>query len=363
VGLVTAGWAALPWNPISAICLSTSICARWTMVGHHVGHGGYNKQVGADDKFHRSNFAKGPARRFMDWCDWMQPEAWDVEHNFMHHYMLGEGRDPDLLERNTHHIREGKFPLWLKYIDVAIIACMWKWYYYAPNTLKEQYAYEAELEAKRSRGSGAAAAPVEPVLFDTGLQPGGFGEVTRPATFRYVWREALKMNYKPLAKMFQVLGPYFSAHFVLTPAVFYALFGPEVAATALANLVAAEILTNIHSFAIVVPNHAGEDIYRFETPVKVKSDEFYLRAVIGSANFKTGSDANDFMHGWLNYQIEHHMFPDLSMLSYQRMAPEIKAICEKHGVPYVQENVFKRVWRTTQIGVGTRSMLVWEKGH
>ena len=34
-------------------------------------------------------------------------------------------------------------------------------------------------------------------------------------------------------------------------------------------------------------------------------------------NFNTGSDANDFMHGWLNYQIEHHMFPDLSMLSYQ----------------------------------------------
>ncbi len=95
----------------------------------------------------------------------------------------------------------------------------------------------------------------------------------------------------------------------------------------------------------------------------MKSDEFYLRAVIGSANFDTGSDANDFVHGWLNYQIEHHMFPDLSMLSYQRMAPEIKAICEKHGVPYVQENVLKRVWRTIQIGVGTRSMLVWEKGH
>ena len=30
------------------------------------------------------------------------------------------------------------------------------------------------------------------------------------------------------------------------------------------------------------------------------------------------------------------MFADMSMLSYQRMAPEIKAICEKHGVPYIQ---------------------------
>lgn len=88
----------------------------------------------------------------------------------------------------------------------------------------------------------------------------------------------------------------------------------------------AEILTNLHSFSIIVPNHAGRDIYKFHTPVLARSDEFYLRAVIGSTNFHTGSDfgepgsfmANcvDFAHGWLNYQIEHHMFPDLSMLQY-----------------------------------------------
>jgi hypothetical protein len=193
VGLMTAGFAALPWNPISAICLSTSICARWTMVGHHVSHGGYNAQVDTEHRFHRSNFAKGPVRRFIDWCDWMQPEAWDVEHNFMHHYRLGEGRDPDLLERNAHHIRTGKFPLWLKFVDVSIIACMWKWYYYAPNTLKEQQAHEAELSNAKN-----------PVVFDTGHQPGGYGDVTRPATFRYVWRQAQESNFEPLKAMSKV---------------------------------------------------------------------------------------------------------------------------------------------------------------
>ena len=85
IGLLTAGFAQLPWNPISALCLSTAICARWTMVGHHVSHGGYSKEVGIEHRFHRANFARGPWRRFVDWCDWMQPEAWDVEHNFMHH--------------------------------------------------------------------------------------------------------------------------------------------------------------------------------------------------------------------------------------------------------------------------------------
>lgn len=48
-------------------------------------------------------------------CDWMLPEAWDVEHNFKHHYELGEASDPDLLERNAHSIRVSKkLPLFAK---------------------------------------------------------------------------------------------------------------------------------------------------------------------------------------------------------------------------------------------------------
>jgi len=49
------------------------------------------------------------------------------------------------------------------------------------------------------------------------------------------------------------------------------------------------------------------------TSAKPRSDDFYLRAVIGSANYKTGGDLNDFFHGWLNYQIEHHMARPLTI--------------------------------------------------
>ena len=39
------GCIAAPFNPIiSSIGLSTAIMARWTMIGHHVVHGGYNRQ-------------------------------------------------------------------------------------------------------------------------------------------------------------------------------------------------------------------------------------------------------------------------------------------------------------------------------
>ena len=65
----------------------------------------------------------------------------------------------------------------------------------------------------------------------------------------------------------------------------------------------------------------------------------------------------DFSHGWLNYQIEHHVWADLSMLQYQKAQPQLKAICAKYGVPYVQENVFERLRKTVDIMVGNTFMM------
>jgi fatty acid desaturase len=115
-------------------------------------------------------------------------------------------------------------------------------------------------------------------------------------------------------------------------------------------------VTNIHSFIIIATNHAGSDLYKFEQGCKPNSGTFYMRQVVSSANFRTGGDWNDFWHGWLNYQIEHHVWPSLSALSYQKSQPELKAICEKHGVPYVQESVWVRLKKTVDIMVGKADM-------
>ena len=57
-----------------------------------------------------------------------------------------------------------------------------------------------------------------------------------------------------------------------------------------------------------------------------------------------------------NYQIEHHCWPDLSMLSYQKGQAQLKEICARHGVPYVQENVFIRLKKTLDIAMGKTKM-------
>ena len=84
--------------------------------------------------------------------------------------------------------------------------------------------------------------------------------------------------------------------------------------------------------------------------------EFYLRQLQGSANYRTGGFINDLLHGWLNYQVEHHLFPDLSLLGQEKAAPRVREICERHGVQYIQESVWTRLRKTVAVMTGDASM-------
>lgn len=92
-------------NPISIAALSLWKFSRWTTIAHHTLHGGYNR-VDATKAFNSQTFAAGNLlKRATDWFDWMLPEAWNIEHNNLHHYRLSEEDDPDVVERNTRFLR------------------------------------------------------------------------------------------------------------------------------------------------------------------------------------------------------------------------------------------------------------------
>ena len=74
-------------------------------------------------------------------------------------------------------------------------------------------------------------------------------------------------------------------------------------------------------------------------------------------NFRTGGDVVDFLHGFLNYQIEHHLFFDLPLRTYRAIAPRVEETCRRHGVPYVKEPVWSRVKKLVDVMVGKTSML------
>jgi fatty acid desaturase len=81
---------------------------------------------------------------------------------------------------------------------------------------------------------------------------------------------------------------------------------------------------------------------------------------MGSVNYRTGGDFNDMMHGWLNYQIEHHLFPNIPLSQYQELQPKIKKLCIDNNIPYRENSVWKRLLMSFRLMVGKEKLLIWE---
>ncbi len=318
--LSLTGFAFWSLAIISAILISTGNVGRWANVTHPILHGAYDKVPNVPEKYKKRNFAQG-SRRWWDWLDWIKPEAWMYEHNIMHHYHLGETDDPDNVERNMQWLIKSKTPMWLRRVFIYIFAATWKFTYYAPNTLRILKNKKLKEENK-----------MEILSYEY--------DPRKPFGFELWWDYYI---------------PYFAVHFVMIPALFLPL-GVEAVISALIVIVMAEAFTNLHSFLVIVPNHSAEDIYMFNKPYKGHG-EFYLRQIMGSVNYNTGSDFIDYMHGFLNYQVEHHLFPDMPLSFYQKTQPLVKEICKKHGLEYRQESVFKRMAMTIDLMIGKTKLL------
>lgn len=306
VGLATAWFP----NPVSIAGLALGRSTAWLLM-HHVGHRGYDRVPGIPERLTSRGFAAG-WRRFVDWPDWMTPDAWKYEHNVLHHTNTGELKDPDLIERNTEMLRDMKIPVALKYVTLGFLAVTWRASYYAPTTIK----------VFLQRGTNLTA------------------DETPPGYYRTL-----------IGKCY---APYALAQFGVLPLLFAPL-GPLAMGSALVNSVAAELVSNFHTFLVVGPNHTGDDLYRFEEPARSHA-ESAVRQVLGSVNYGLGDELTDYSHLYLNYQIEHHLFPDMPMARYREIQPRVKALCEKHDIPYIKESVWKRFTKMVNVAVGKASM-------
>jgi fatty acid desaturase len=118
--------------------------------------------------------------------------------------------------------------------------------------------------------------------------------------------------------------------YVLYPA----LAGP-LAVKVLAGNMAANALRNGWAYAVIYCGHLTERTATFREEDLAGEDRagWYVRQVMGSSNFETGRIGH-VLSGHLGFQIEHHLFPNIPAWRYPEMAPRVRAICERHGVPY-----------------------------
>ena len=77
----------------------------------------------------------------------------------------------------------------------------------------------------------------------------------------------------------------------------------------------------------------GAEKFTPETLDGETKPQWYLRQMLGSANFRAGP-VLAFMSGNLCYQIEHHLFPDLPSNRYAQIARRVQAVCATYDLPY-----------------------------
>jgi len=307
------GLCVLGANPLSILLVGLGRFTRWVLVAHTVLHRAYDTIDGAGPAWHSRSFARG-RRRWWDWFDWIQADDWQAQHNVDHHRYVGDERDPDRLAENLRWMKDR--PKWFRVTVLLLLAATWKWTYYGPATRR------ATLR-RASRGAGQEAESA------SGWSPSSLLD-----------REMLVRSYLPYALV----------HFVVIPCAFLP-FGWRCALGALVNSLLAEVLVNLHAFAVVAPTHTGVDIPIFHGKAKTR-DEYFMRQVLGSVNYRSEGPISDFLQGYMGYQIEHHLWPDLPLRQYPRVRREVEALCAKHGVPYRRHSVWRRIREMTHAVVG-----------
>ncbi|GAA3965720.1 hypothetical protein GCM10022231_28130 [Gordonia caeni] len=106
-------------------------------------------------------------------------------------------------------------------------------------------------------------------------------------------------------------------------------------------------------FLVFIEHHAGElELFADPGPDET-ADQYYERQIRATRNFLPSPELDaslerllheevpfenrpgfHIFYGGLDTHVEHHLFPDLPPSMQRKIAPEVRAIAERHGLPY-----------------------------
>eukprot|EP00741_Cyanophora_paradoxa_P006670 tig00001030_g6451.t1 len=106
--------------------------------------------------------------------------------------------------------------------------------------------------------------------------------------------------------------------------------------------VAAEMITGWCLAFMFQVAHVVEqvDFYEVQEGRRVKVD-WATSQLATTANFSPQSSFWKFVSGGLNYQVEHHLFPTISHVYYDEIAPIVEKTAKEYGIPY---NCYPSFW-------------------
>lgn len=111
------------------------------------------------------------------------------------------------------------------------------------------------------------------------------------------------------------------------------------------GFVAMHMVAGLSLALIFQPAHVMESS-EFPLPsedLKIENN-WAVHQVLNTTNFAPGSKITSWFMGGLNYQIEHHLFPQVCHIHYPAIAPIVQQVAEEYGLKYnVQPTVAKAI--------------------
>lgn len=132
--------------------------------------------------------------------------------------------------------------------------------------------------------------------------------------------------------------------YVLFPLLSGPFFLPVLAGNFTANL-----LHNMWWFSLIFCGHFpdGLELFSREECEDETRAEWYVRQILSTGNIE-GGKLFRIMSGHVGYQIEHHLFPTLPAHRCAEIAPEVRALCEKYGLPYHTGPLYRQLGSSLQ---------------
>ncbi|XP_074562730.1 delta(8)-fatty-acid desaturase 2-like [Curcuma longa] len=96
------------------------------------------------------------------------------------------------------------------------------------------------------------------------------------------------------------------------------------------------VLFVLASFAVAGIQHVQFCLNHFSTNVYVgppQANDWFQTQTMGTLDIAC-PPWMDWFHGGLQFQVEHHLFPRLPRAQLRRVAPIVRELCLKHGLPY-----------------------------
>jgi NADPH-dependent stearoyl-CoA 9-desaturase len=328
--LIASRWRA-PWL-LGAATLGLAKILENMEIGHNVLHGQWDWM---NDPVINS--------RAWDWDTASPAESWRHSHNYIHHtYTNILGKDRDLgYEVMRIDPAQKWHPVYLAQpIYNILLMLLFEWGV-AVHDLNFDAIRAGEKDPKQLRkelkgiGDKARAQilkdyiawPLISGLVMTGIETALIG--TRAA------QEKVSSDPRKRARrLFRKARGQANQDNLLSQLIQRRSFREPFRRTLSAN-VAANLIRNVWSYAIIFCGHFPDQTYTFtqeETENETKGG-WYVRQLVGAANIE-GGPLFHIISGNLGYQVEHHLFPDMPSTRYGEIAPKVREICVRYGLPY-----------------------------